>query len=459
LQIRRKLEFVPLGEQVKSFNGSNYSEEKRQAIVRAALGGLFNKDPRIRLTAIHFLRRMGPDDSMLADVEKARNITATATATVETAETDDYRSAFIDTYTYRRFGHETDALDVIADYYTMDAHKYEGAVNRDVEERAKGWKNYYELYVQKQLPDTAKYKISIPHPAYKKHINEFDRVSLLPSQGVGNPVRPARFYGYYQLKAPTEELEKLYKFIRRGQIVNAIRQGDVNAIRKITRSEFTILAEPIDNEWHGYVPLLSFHSESVDPGSRLPSKLAIFKGEDIRVLKTGIDNSNFLVKKGTAEYLIRFYNFYDKCTNFEKRTASTDCQGGKGYQPNGSFKKEIRDAMYYYIQDDIVVQEFELAFNGENPDGRAVIKAGSDLSYHLNPGGERVYLSLPERIRKDIRDAVWGDYEKLPDELQRILGIISTRAPRDNVLNYYNVMLGLEPRVPWGDAGDQLEEF
>jgi len=162
--------------------------------------------------------------------------------------------------------------------------------------------------------------------------------------------------------------------------------------------------------------------------------------------------------KGTAEFLIRFYNFYDRCTDFRTRTTKTGCTDGGGYEPNGTYKKEIRDAMYYYIQDDIVVQEFELAFNGENPDGRAVIHAGTNLSMHLNPGGERVYLSLPERIRKDIRDAVWGDYERLPEELKNILGIISARAPRPNVLTYYNVMLGLEPRVPWGDAGDQLRD-
>jgi hypothetical protein len=88
-----------------------------------------------------------------------------------------------------------------------------------------------------------------------------------------------------------------------------------------------------------------------------------------------------------------------------------------------------------------------------------VIRAGSDLSMHLNPGGERVYLSLPERIRRDIRDTVWGDYERLPEELKHILGIISTRAPRPNVLTYYNVSLGLEPRVPLGDAGDQLRDI
>lgn len=461
IQIRKNKEFVRIAEQIRSINASNFSEEKRGNIIKSALGGLFNKDPRIRLTAIHFLRRMGPDESMLADVEKARNITASATATVETAETDDYRSAFIDTYTYRRFGHETSDINQRADYYVMTGHKYEGAVNRDVEERAKGWSNYYTNYIEKQLPDTAKYRISIPHPKYSLKEYEFNRVALLPSStpGVGNPMLPARFYGYYQLKAPTEELEKLYKFIRRGQIVRAIKQGDVNAIRKITRNEFTILAEPVDNEWHGTVPLLSFHSTTVDPQTRKPSKLAVFNGPDVRVLKTGIDNSNFLVQKGTAEFLIRFYNFYDMCMDFKNRIAMNPCTDGSGYQPNGPYKKEIRDAMYYYIQDDIVVQEFELAFNGENPDGRAVIKAGSDLSYDLNWGGERVYLSLPERIRKDIRDAVWGDYEKLPDELQRILGIISTRAPRENVLNYYNVMLGLEPRVPWGDAGDQLEEI
>jgi len=456
IQIRRKKEFVPIFTQVKDIKKNTFSEEKRKSIIEASLGGIFNKDPRIRLTAIHFLRTLGPDETMLADIEKARNIAAQANATVTPAETDDYRSAFIDTHTYRRFGNETSNINTIADYLVLDMHKYEGAVDQDVEERARGF-NEYVSYVD-TLPNTAKYKMSIPHPRYDPHHNEFSRIIYLPAPGATNQPRPARFYGFYQLKAPAEELEKLYMMIRRNQLVRSIKQGDVNTIRKMSRSEFNILSEAIDNEWRGYIPFQSFHADADRylPGQRTPSDLAIFTGKDIRVIKAGIDNSNFLVQKGTAEFLNRFYNFYDRCTDFRNRATVAGCSDGNGYEPNGPYKKEIRDAMYYYIQDDIVVQEFELAFNGENPDGRAVIRAGSDLSMHLNPGGERVYLSLPERIRKDIRDAVWGDYERLPEELQHILGIISTRAPRDNVINYYNVTLGLEPHVPTGDAGDQL---
>jgi len=460
VQLRQTQEFLTIVDQIKSITKSTYSEEKRRNIIQAALGGLFNKDPRVRLTAMHFLRRLGPDATMLPDVEKARSINSSSGATIETPEVDDYRSAFIDTYEYRRFGARVTDLDSqMADYYLITRHKYEGALDLDVESRARGWATY-DAYVQ-SLPATAQYQEEIPHPNYEPSRNEYNRIVKLPTEGGANTVRPARFYGFYQLKAPSEELEKLYKMIRRDQLVRQIKSGDVNAVRKMTRSEFTILAEAIDAEWRGYIPLQSFHSVAADykqgePGYRVPSDLAVFNGRDIRVLKAGIDNSNFLVQKGMAEYLIRFYNFYDRCTDFRTRGMRTGCQNGLGYEPKGTFKKEIQDALYYYINDAIVVQEFELAFNGENPDGRAVIRAGTDLAMHLNPGGERVYLSLPERIRKDIRDAVWGDYERLPEELKYILGIISTRAPRPNVLSYHNVMLGLEPRIPWGDAGEQL---
>jgi len=466
IQVRRKKEFVPIVQQVEGLRGNTFSEDKRDKIIQAALGGIFNKDPRIRLTAIHFLRRLGPDETMLADVEKARNITATPSTTVESAETDDFRSAFIDTYTYRRWGNSSPDLSDIADYLIIDRHKYEGAVKQDIESRAKDLTTYMS-YLE-SLPPTAKYKELIPHPNYQPNVNEYHRVVRIPTQASGsaNP-RTVRFYGFYQLKAPSEELEKLYKYIHRKRLVRAIQGGDVNVIKKLSRSEFTILAESVDNEWVGYVPLQSFHAKLLTGGDwdkygwgyRIPSDLAIFKGKDVRVIKEGINNPNFLVQKGTAEFLIRFYNFYDACTEFNTRAPRKPCDGAGGYEPNGSFKKEIRDSIWYYVQDDIVVQEFELAFNGENPDGRAVIRAGSDLSYHLNPGGERVYLSLPERIRRDIRDAVWGDYERLPEELKSILGIISTRAPRQNVLSYYNIKLGLEPSIPIGDAGDQLSEF
>jgi len=454
--VRKQKEFIPIAEQVRNVTKSTFGEEKRQNIVKAALGGIFNKDPRIRLTAIHFLRRMGADETMLEAVEKARNITATSSAVNESPESDDYRSAFIDTHAYHRYRLESANLKDTVDYFVIDQHKYEGAIDRDVEARYKGYTEY-RLYVDNKLSETAKYKQRIPHPAFDPVLNEYNRIAMLPSNGTGNPQQPARFYGYYQLKAPSEELEKLYKLIRRVQLVKQIRGGDVNVMKNINRSEFEILSEPVDDEWVGYVPFLSFHSVDVTPGARTPSKLASFNGNDIRVIKRGIDNPNFLVQKGTAMYLIQFYNFYDKCTDFAKRTGVTGCQDGKGYQPDGSYKREIREAMDTYIRNDIVVQEFELAFNGENPDGRAVIKAGSDLSMHINRGGERVYLSLPERIRKDIRDAVWGENERLPDELKNILGIISTRAPQDNVLNYFNVMLGIEPPVPQGDAGDQLQ--
>jgi hypothetical protein len=57
-----------------------------------------------------------------------------------------------------------------------------------------------------------------------------------------------------------------------------------------------------------------------------------------------------------------------------------------------------------------------------------VIMAGTPLSRELNPGGERVYRTLPDSILMDIRDAVLDETTRLPAELRAILGLITTRA-------------------------------
>lgn len=372
---------------------NNFSEERREAIKAASLGGLFNKDPRIRLTSIHFLRRIGPDESMLESVITARSIAAGVDDVKSLPETDDYLNRYIDTNIYERW-RSADAADAAnkdkVDFIPHNWHRYEGILP--------------DKELEKEQPDQIKY---ILNPNYKPDFEyKFGMDSSVEKRRI-------RYWGMYQIKSPGEELNKLYQFIQRGKLVKAIKRGDVNAITKLSRSDFGILSELIDDEYSITIPFQSFHT-TVDrmttPTEAKPSRYAVFNAEDIKVIKRGIDSTNFLVQKGTAEYLNEFYNFY------------------RGFKHTDAVKKEIRDAMYFYKQDDIAVEEFVLAFEGENPDGRTVIRAGTDLSHDINPGGERVYRTLPVGILKDIRDAVLGEIENLPDELIGILGIIRSRA-------------------------------
>jgi len=402
---------------VTGIDYETHSEDKRSSIVEASLGGIFNKDPRIRLTAIHFLRRMGPSEEMLEDVVKARSILASESNIKENPDTSDYRHAFIDTNLWERVP-EDRAL------FTEDQKKYAGIDNS---------------------PDLMNPPIRRAQDNYSIEAYEYQMGMLSNLADEGGRIIPT--LGQYQLKAPVEELEKLYNFIQRGRLVKAIRKGDVSVITKMSRADFGVLAEFIDNEYILRVPLVSFHRDA----KFKPSKYAIFNEGDIRIIKKGIDSTNFLVQKGTAEFLIRFFNFY------------YDPNEREDYGLDKTAQQEIIDAMYFYKQDDIVVEEVVLAFEGENPDGRAVIKAGSPddgfaLAEKMNAGGLRVYRSLPIGIRKDIRDAVNGDQEKLPASLKNILGIIKVRSPKATEPFTYvsptgeTAEAGTPPEYPRGDT-------
>jgi hypothetical protein len=408
---------------IGQFKDDSYSDAKRKNIMRASLGGLFNRDPRIRLTCIHFLRRIGPSSDMMEDVIRARAVMATESSIAESPETSDYRSAFIDTNVYERYGNS---------YTTTQMYIYTGIDERDSADPS-------DMYGPIQVP---KEDYTIQKYEYQKGM-----YSKIERNQDGSPSF-VKYFGQYQLKAPSEELDKLYKLCLRDKIVNQIHKGEAEAITRMTRAEFSVLSEFIDDEYVLWVPFASFYAEpfssgkqkikiQVIRGNRIeeaeiwsstvgnPGHYAIFHSDDISVIKKGIDSTNFLVQKGTAEFLLRFYNFYPALA--------------------ADVKKEIQDALYFYKQDDIVVEEIVLAFEGQNPDGRAVIKVGTRLAAEMNPGGLRVYKSLPIGIRKDIRDAIINEQEEFPEALINILGVIGRRAPsvdeRDR-LDYQSTVTG-----------------
>ena len=421
----------------------SYSDGKSDNIMRACLGGLFNRDPRIRLECVHFLRRLGPNEDMLEYVIRAKSVMAIDSPISESPETDDYRSAFIDTNIFER---KEDAM------MQQPLYRYQG-----IDEPVPGdtSSTYGPIWIPR-----ADYTVT----GYEYQKGMFSNIEHNPD-GSRSFIK---YYGQYQLKAPSEELNKLYKFCLRDQLVNRIKSGDVTAITRMTRAEFSVLAEVIDDEYILQVPFASFHSEPFASGRQritvqelrgtsvitdeiwsqhtgMPDKYAIFDAMDVSVIKKGIDSTNFLVQKGTAEYLIRFYNSYPALRADKKR--------------------EIQDALYFYKQDDIVVEEIVLAFEGQNPDGRAVIKVGTRLAEEMNPGGIRVYNSLPIGIRKDIRDAILDEQEEFPEALINILGVIGKRSPsveeRDR-LDYQATstgereVVGRPPDQPEGYTSDNI---
>jgi hypothetical protein len=240
---------------------NTFSEEKRQAIKEAALGGIFNRDPRVRLTSIHFLRRLGPEESMLDAVIRARSIAAGVSPEQGDTETDDHLNAFIDTNLYERL----DGPGTNPDYLPEARNRYRGVLD---DAKLKDEDNTLIL--------------EILHPAYTIENNEYQiglRTKLdKEKQAHANGLVP--YFGLYQLKSPGEELDKLYRFIQRRRLVRAIKRGDVNAITRMSRTDFGILSEFIDDEYAARVPFVSYHTKAQDRSARtaLPSRY----GEDHR---------------------------------------------------------------------------------------------------------------------------------------------------------------------------------
>lgn len=403
-QLRDKI-FVSEEEVAGNYPNNTYSEEKRESIKRAAMGGLFNKDPRIRLTSVHFLRRLGPEEGMLDAVIQARSIVYGSERT-NTPETDDNLNAFIDTNIYER---EAEGNCFV----TEVINRYQGAIPDSKLQPA---------------DRTLAYKLINPNYTLETHEYVLGMESRIEKTSSGSSSTPRRilYFGTYQIKSPGEELDKLYRFIQRRKLVQEIKKSgnDAAPIVKLSRADFGVLSEYIDNEFAARVPFISFHTTTQDRTTyqALPSRYAIFNENDIRIIKKGLNNSNFLVQKGCAEYLIKFYDFY---TGFGKPPSSAEAK-------EHAVRAEIRNEMYFYKQDDIVVEEFVLAFEGEDPEGRAVILAGTPLATDMNPGGQRVYRTLPDPILMDIRDAILDETEKLPTSLKSILGLISVRAADAN---------------------------
>lgn len=103
-------------------------------------------------------------------------------------------------------------------------------------------------------------------------------------------------YGKNVKKSLAEETTKLYKFMRRDQLIYHIKNKDGYYLKQISKEDFLILVKPIDKEPISSIPLLS------------TKKVLYFKATQLKMVLAGMENSNLTVKRGTALYLIEYYN-------------------------------------------------------------------------------------------------------------------------------------------------------
>ncbi len=563
----------------------NFSAQQRTNFINAALPGLYNKDPRVRLTAIHWLRRLGPSEDMFEEVRKARGIlrqddiidtdlmTGQGNTLVppeedyELDETDPFnqplredrpdtgldRFEYFDTNIYHRdnypdlvsddkyaelrrtilfdsigsqksnlreSNYETEMITNVNQFRpdldmsrTSDAmmtknryfHSIIYIVSQDFQKF-----NYYRLNIREEGDPGEVISLDDMKPADPTsdlEYPEFEYVSetgtevlegiasyqsrpeqeraLLQIVSVANPLYTEDRYEYnfkswgmYQFKSPSEELEKLYRFILRERTVNRIKSGrEADIFVGMSRFEFSILSLPLDYEYVLRIPMSSFFgldpNYGADPvyggidlrnGDYNPdkaflipkgelldinnedgiadayTKYPIFRENQIAFISQGVDNPNFQIQKGTAEYLIRFYNFYANVAD--------------------EIKRDIRDAMFYYKQDDIVIEEVTLAIEAEQPQGRAVIKAGTRLGNELNPGGVRQYRQLlPAELRRDVRRTINRQVQSFEREIANILGVRrKTAVGASETLGYFSEEGTYTPVKPSDEADVKGEE-
>ncbi len=565
----------------------NYSPQQKTNFINAALPGLYNKDPRVRLTAIHWLRRLGPAEEMFEEVAKARGIlrqedivdtdimTGQGNNLVppeeeyELDETDPFnqplredrpdtgldRFEFFDTNIYHRnnypdvvsgdryaelrinslfdslgaqksnltqANYETEMVTTVSEYRSdlgatgrasaveMIRNRYFHSIIYIVSQDFQKF-NYYRLNIREEgdpgdvislddmKPADPTGELEYPEFSYMNETGQqvlegiADYPDSIPQQeqdllqiiSVANPLYTEDRYEYnfkswgmYQFKSPSEELEKLYRFILRKRIVNRIKtQNIADEFVGMTRFEFSILSLPLDYEYVLRIPMSSFFGLDPNYGADpdfggvdlrngdynpdkaflLPkgelldvsnedgiqdayNKYPIFRESQIMYIQQGVDNPNFMVRKGTAEFLIRFYNFY---ANISDET-----------------KRDIRDAMFYYKKDDIVIEEVVLAIEAEQPQGRAVIKAGSRLGNDLNPGGVRQYRQLlPAELRRDVRRTINREVQSFEREIANILGVRrKTAVGATDTLGYFSGEGTYTPVKPGDEADVKGEE-
>ncbi len=248
----------------------------RKKVIHATLSGLFNKDPRVRLTAVNFLRRLIPDPIMIKDVKRALLM---ETVTTEKAK---WRPKDIDIPSIENprlgWGAVTykngELIPLNSKYYDGYGEGVRGILNGNAKGRylseglyGKGERNDYPTdIIVNYLGDEAKWRVwtkaSLLRYGADEKISGFEKMYGLSE----TEKMPKSIYLYMEPRAKTEalytayhsvweEMKKLELFISRAVWFNRIKNGDLNAMKYISKDTFRVLADQIDGESLKFVPM------------------------------------------------------------------------------------------------------------------------------------------------------------------------------------------------------------
>jgi hypothetical protein len=184
-------------------------------------------------------------------------------------------------------------------------------------------------------------------PRVNKLLRELETVDKRPYSFISTYVRVKQDGTRALLKQEKivgHELLKLQRFIVRRILVNKIKgQNEPDFLKEIPKGSFLTLVVRIDAEWDPYrIPL-----RTPIPRNAGGTNGMFFVGDDIAVIKGGLENRNFLVQRETARWIVDFYN-YNRGTNY----ISASSGAGKNFVKALKFA-ERRDIVYYernYVQ-------------------------------------------------------------------------------------------------------------
>jgi len=299
---------------------TNGDPKVHENVVRATLSGLFNKDPRVRLVAVNFLRRLRPDASMASDVKRA------LTLETVTSEKSKWRDKDIDIPSIEqpRLGYGAVAWRTGTNPYHLKARFTDGLDNgiKDLlDGNNKGTYLVEGLYRKTERNDYPTEVTDINHSNGATTTRRvWTKASLLRygadehasgfeseyGYKMATEMMPRYIYTYLDYRDPDtekvvesaytsyhsvwEEMKKLDLFISRAVWSDRVKKGDVNALRWISKDTFRTLADQIDGESLEVVPMKS-------------PEFKIFGEPEVRAVMVGMLENRVV---STREECVRF---------------------------------------------------------------------------------------------------------------------------------------------------------
>lgn len=285
----------------------------RRNVIKTALAGLENNDPRVRLTCIHFLRRCAIDVSMMPDVKKALE-----------KETVDYNTKLL---------------------ITSPSKKDDYGVN-----------SFGDQFVDQGL-------------------NEFvDIFGIVQNKEANKELKKLRKFIVRTILITTLEEGSVTVRDTDDKVIWELKASDLLA--KVSRDQFKTFTETIDDENPARVPFLLVSTNDI-PLKKIdaanyqtnPEDL-IIKPEMIKFIVKGLDSFNFLNQKETAEFLINYYNTFVSF-DFDKWQVDKAKSNAK---LSSNIRNTILDAIISGIEDDVIIEQADICSTHESVEGRAVIK-------------------------------------------------------------------------------------